>query len=312
MPCFHPRTAWFSSADGPERGRASFRASHCHSFAQTLPCGQCIGCRVRKQVAWGTRIYLASTLQDVNSFATFTYSDEHLPSDGGLRYEHMQAMFHRLRKAILPARFQFYCGSEYGGRFKRPHYHVVFLGWCPPDEVIFRRSGTDTAVVSPFLESVWKLGNVRATLLQPAQCLYVAKHNVDKLSGELADEAYGRVDKDTGECYLVKPPFARMSRGGNVAGRGGIGHSWLELFHGDIALGEGRGVRVQGREVPIPAYFLEYLKSADPDKVARLKEEACIASLTPDAIYEQTPKRLRVRERVALAGVARAREGRQL
>lgn len=309
MPCYSPRKAWLSGPSGSEGvGRPSFDEKRGFDFPITLSCGSCIGCRVRKQVAWGTRIYCESRLHLFSSFATFTYDDEHLPSDGGLHYEDMQRFFKRLRLEVAPSRIRFFCGCEYGGRYGRPHYHVVFLGWVPDEEAIFRRAGTAAAVISPFLERLWGMGGVRATLLEPAQCLYVAKHNVDKLTGAQADRegTYRRVDRDTGEIVEVRAPFATMSR------RPGIGHAWVERYLDDVSKIFHDGVVVEGKLRQLPRYFDDFIASVKPRFAAEREDLRIIQSLDPRRVADSTPERLAVREVVARAGIARAREGRQL
>lgn len=306
MSCFDPRKAWMS-ADG---GRPSFVERRGYDMPLTLPCGQCIGCRVTAQMDWSTRIYLASTLFESNSFATFTYDDANLPRDQGLHYEHMQLAFKRLRKAISPARFQFYTSCEYGSLTGRPHYHTVFLGWSPPDLEVRHSAGTPRAVPSAFLQEVWGMGGVMATALQPAQCTYVAKHNVDKLTGDRGKAAYVRRHLDTGELVPVHPPCGRMSRGGRVGH--GIGHAWATRWTGEVAHPLRDGIYIDGKLRPMPGYFDKFVSEHVPAVAISRETARQLASLDPAREFDRTPERLRVREVCARARISRSREGRKL
>lgn len=308
MPCFDSRTVWFADAPSKSarRGRPSFVEKRGFDFPQAIPCGQCIGCRRRKQVAWGTRCYLESTMHESNSFYTLTYSEDQLPDDGGLHYEDFQLFMKRLR-FCAKQRIRFYVGCEYGDRNGRPHFHVIFFGWAPPDG---SARSSESSVVSPYLEGIWGKGFVQGMLLQPAQCLYVAKHNVDKLTGEPAKLAYVRKHRVSGELVEVRAPFGVMSRGGR-SGRG-IGGEWMERFIGDVSVDDRDGVVVEGRLVPLPRYFDDIIAKVDPALAARRETSRQLKAISPAAVWDSSPERLAVRERVALAGINRSREGRKL
>ena len=51
----------------------------------TLPCGNCIGCRLERSRQWAVRCMHEASLYEDNCFLTLTYSPEFLPSDGSLK-----------------------------------------------------------------------------------------------------------------------------------------------------------------------------------------------------------------------------------
>lgn len=81
-----------------------------------LPCGQCVGCRLRRSAEWATRCIHEARTHKFNSWITLTYDDEHLPSkyftgiihprtgkkiySGTLYKPHMQRFFRKLRKTL--------------------------------------------------------------------------------------------------------------------------------------------------------------------------------------------------------------------
>ena len=56
----------------------------------TLPCGQCIGCRLEYSRQWAIRCMHEASMYDDNCFITLTYDNDHLPSDGSLHKSHFQ------------------------------------------------------------------------------------------------------------------------------------------------------------------------------------------------------------------------------
>ena len=55
----------------------NFIPSHSHSVVLTesidIPCGQCIGCRLKRSRDWATRCMLESGYHSSNTFLTLTY-----------------------------------------------------------------------------------------------------------------------------------------------------------------------------------------------------------------------------------------------
>lgn len=101
MACFHP---WKPDA--------------ALGFPPTLrlPCGQCIGCRLRRSAEWATRCMHEAALHQHNCWITLTYDDEHLPRRyhtgrthpktgkaiyaGSLDKRHPQRFYRSLRKSL--------------------------------------------------------------------------------------------------------------------------------------------------------------------------------------------------------------------
>ena len=178
-----------------------FRGSKDFMYLQ-VPCGHCIACQERRRSEWAFRLEQEAA-NNPTFFVTLAYNSDNLhyscnPESGELLPTlypvDMTLFLKRLRKSsIYPIRF-FYCG-EYGGRFGRPHYHLILFGLPNLDYVKSK------------VESCWKLG---FTSVEPANIQrfrYVAKYVV-KLDIHDLDE------------YVTKP-FARMSR------RPGIGYNSL-------------------------------------------------------------------------------------
>lgn len=162
MPCYHPINAYKHPSRKTASGKAkivivSERDSPKHPTAEwlKLPCGQCIGCRIRRSKEWAIRcVHEASLFGEDNSFITLTFNDENLAKDHSLQKIDFVNFMKRLRKhhrgvnavdheiidyetgevtteVRYPIRF-FHCG-EYGDKFERPHHHACLFNFTFPD-----------------------------------------------------------------------------------------------------------------------------------------------------------------------------------
>lgn len=110
-----------------------------------VPCGKCEKCRSRRASAWSFRLMNEVRVSTTAYFITLTYDTSSVPitQNGfmGLRKRDIQLFFKRLRKAhdayynkkvrqvadenIRPLKY--YAVGEYGGKSKRPHYHIILF-----------------------------------------------------------------------------------------------------------------------------------------------------------------------------------------
>lgn len=101
MPCYSPLTAWLDYGHLTKSGKPSvvFRGSSDPLYKPvTVPCGQCIGCRLEYSRKWAIRCTHEASLYDRNCFITLTYDDRSVMYDKNLHLEHLQKFFKRLRK----------------------------------------------------------------------------------------------------------------------------------------------------------------------------------------------------------------------
>lgn len=218
----------------------------------TVPCGQCIECRLKRSREWALRCVHEASLYDVNSFVTLTYEDKFLPAGGSLDRAAFPLFMKRLRKARGPVRY-FHAG-EYGEKSGRPHYHALLFGLQFGDLVEYGRTGSGCVqFISDDLSALWPYGmaSIGSVTFESAQ--YVAKYCVKKVTGPAAVGYYqGRV-----------PEYATMSR------RPGIGAGWLEKFHPEVMRDDSCIVR--GHEVQPPRYYDKKLEELDAARVEVMK-----------------------------------------
>lgn len=254
----------------------------------SLPCGQCVGCRLDRSVNWAVRVMHESQLHDSSVFVTLTYDGGNLPYGGVLHYPHFQKFMKRLRKKVGPVRF-FMCG-EYGDRLSRPHYHAALFGVSFGDRYPWRKSSAGFQLYrSPLLESIWDLGSAEIGELSFESAAYVARYCMKKITGKGAEAHYERLVSDTGEIIGVAPEFARMSL------KPGVGSEWFQKFRAEVLQHD--GCVLDGKILPIPRFYKEMFTNDElVDYTMRVygKSQGGI-----DGRYD----RLRVREICARAGM---------
>lgn len=256
-----------------------------------LPCGQCIGCRMRRASDWTLRCMHEASLHDANCFVTLTYASGSLPPDGSLVHRDFQLFLKRVRKHLHPAPVRFYMCGEYGPLNQRPHYHANLFGadfrsdWIPAGKsgsgAVFYESAT--------LTKLWGLGKVSVQPLTRETAGYCARYIMKKRLGQDAKTGYV-----TEDGVIRRPEYAAMST------HPGIGAAWFDKFGRDIYPHD--FVIANGSKLPPPRYYDKLLKrqknqALDGIEFAReLRAKAAAA--------DQTPERRAVRETVHKARIS--------
>lgn len=255
-----------------------------------LPCGQCIGCRIRRSQDWATRMVHESKCHEETSFLTLTYTDQHLPDDLCVSVRALQLFFKRLRKDLGDKKVRFFASGEYGEKRFRPHYHIMLFGHAfLEDRKLWRRSiGGLPVYRSARLERLWPFGFSEVGTFSPQSAGYVARYCIKKITGEPAREYYMRVHPLTGELCRVAPEFAVMSR------RPGIGADWFQRYRSDF-FPKDEAV-VNGKKVPVPAYY---------EKLWQRHVEASDdgSNLVPrdDLFFIKAARKLKARKKIAVS-----------
>lgn len=292
MPCYSPLVGYRSrfTNDSGKRSIVFNRSSGFVDQPVTLPCGQCIGCRIDRSRSWALRCVHESKSHDRNCFITLTYSDDKLPNFESLEKDSLQRFFKRLRKAGF--QFRYYACGEYGDSTNRPHYHALLFGIdFSEDRKLHTQTGQGNVLyVSKTLESIWGNGFCTISEFNYQTAAYVARYVMKKQTGRNAIESarYSRVNLGTGETFQVAPEFAVMSL------RPGLGADWYsrykkDAFPSDFLISD-------GKKHPVPRYYLDKLKKEDLSTHDLIKAKRKKAR--HDSAYDNTPDRLHVRETV--------------
>lgn len=239
----------------------------------TIPCGQCMGCRIDYSRQWANRMMLELSYHKDAWFVTLTYDNAHLPLTfsqpdengevvelGTLCKRDVQLFMKRLRKNT-GQQLRFYLAGEYGSSSARPHYHCIIYGLhLPADDLIDTGRSMDgfRYYRSSIVEQAWSararghetddkypislIGMVCVAPVSWETCAYTARYVAKKLNGNLA-EVYKRNN--------LVPEFSLMSR------RPGIGLQYYldhkdEIYDGDVIyLRTAKG----GRKIKPPRYY---------------------------------------------------------
>lgn len=214
----------------------------------TVPCGQCIACRINKNSDWATRIYAESRLHADNIFLTLTYDDEHLPENGSVRQEDLQKFMKRLRRYLEPDTIKYFAVGEYGGQFFRPHYHIALFGVSGFDERVFSAFQYDAKSKGWYVKcKAWNKGLVHFGYITLKSARYISGYVLKKVTGEKCKEHYRELG--------IEPEFALMSR------RPGLGLGFMEKYEDELKQHE--FVVIDGYKRPLPRYWSEKLGLKD-------------------------------------------------
>lgn len=287
MPCYSPLAAYQAA-----NGEVVFVERSTHDIVRqlSLPCGQCIGCRLERSRQWAMRCLHEASLYKQNCFLTLTYDDEHLPTRGMLDYPAFQKFLKRLRKHAAPTRPRFYMCGEYGPENWRPHYHACIFGFDFPDKKYHAKSPSGERIYrSASLEKLWPFGFSSIGAVTFESAAYVARYCVQKITGHNARFHYRRIDS-AGE-YHLPPEFNRMSL------KPGIGARWLEKYQLDVYPHD--YVVINGKECKPPKYYDRLFSRQFPDDFEELQFER--EKDGRSRYQDNTPERLAVKEIVARA-----------
>lgn len=238
---------------------------------------------MNRRRTWAHRIMLEAQCYTHNSLVTLTYNDDEMPrledGRGTLVYEDVQLFLKRLRMAVSRddylgklGRFRFFCVGEYGGRYERPHFHIVLFNFKPCSQYIRgHRVGPDVICCPQcnLIHKTWNKGYITNESFGLAGAEYVSQYAVKKMTREGDERLKGR-----------KPEFARMSL------KPGIGYDAMyEISNVLLSLPDERldamadvpsALRMNGKKWPLGRYLkrrLRELIGRGPDTPPEVMEE---------------------------------------
>lgn len=258
-----------------------------------IPCGQCIGCRMRRASDWELRVMHESTLHRENCFVTLTYGRDCLPPNASLDHRDFQLFMKRVRKHFR-GNVRFYMCGEYGPLNQRPHYHACLFGVdFRADRIPAGRSASGAEFFdSPLLSRLWGHGRVSVQDLTKETASYCARYIMKKVLGHDSEKAYESVTED-GEVIARRPEYAAMSL------RPGIGAGWFQRYRRDVFPND--FVIAGGVERRPPRYYDKLLKRSAPELVDEIEFARVKRGIA--AFADNTDERRRVREIVHEAKV---------
>lgn len=254
MPCYSPLHGYRArrpSASG--KYQVVFNSRHgMIDLPMTVPCGQCIGCRLERSRQWAIRCVHEAQMHDDNCFITLTYDERTIPENNSLNLRHIQLFCKRLRKKV--GKFRYFHAGEYGNSTYRPHYHMLLFGYRPRDLRHYKTSEIGHPLyTSKLIDETWGLGKCFLGDVSFDSAAYVARYIMKKVTGEMAEGYYeGR-----------KPEYITMSR------NKGIGESWLQRFKNDIYRHD--HLVCNGKVMRAPRAYDRRIEFTDPSLIEKIK-----------------------------------------
>ena len=278
MPCFHPITAYHKIGGG-----ITWTYQESNGIKLTVSCKQCTGCRQEYARQWAMRNIHEASLWLNNIFITLTYNDQNLPEHNTLVKKDFQDFMKRLRKhkkanTKNPIRF-FHCG-EYGEKFGRPHYHAILFNTNFNDRKPI--PGQKNLTTSDTLKNLWGKGHVSIGDVTFQSASYVAGYVQKKINGKQKEDHYRRIDKTTGETWVLPQEYATMSR------RPGIAGLWFAKHKKDVYPSD--NIHINGKEMRPPKYYDNLFQEQNPLQMEQIKENRTKAM--QKTAYLRTPQAL--------------------
>lgn len=257
-----------------------------------IPCGQCIGCRMRRASDWTLRVMHEASLWPDNCFVTLTYGRDKLPADGSLEHRDFQLFMKRVRHAHKGRTVRFYMCGEYGEENGRAHYHAcLFNVGFRSDRVQAGKSGSGSIYyTSAALSQLWPHGRSSVQDLTRETAGYCARYIMKKRLGPGAETDAAYV---TADGVIRRREYAAMSL------KPGIGANWFHKFSSDVYPRD--FVVAGGSKLPVPKYYHKLFKRTGNDKLDQIEYERFKRSLLTQA--DNSDERRRVRDQVHQARV---------
>ena len=299
MSCYKPLIRLYNPDDREQSGRVYSLARFSQISGKQLkyedlmynpkvmliPCGQCIGCRIRQREDWTTRIELEARDYPKEEvwFITLTYDDDHVPgmivktgeimrkvqytwkpgekrpdSVQILLYEDIQKFLKRLRKAYR-GKLRYFVAGEYGEQTARPHYHMILYGWRPTDLENLYKIHHNGYYNSKWLADLWGMGQIQIAQAVPETYRYVAGYVTKKMyeiDGKKANQYYELGQTKPFACMSLKP---------------GLGDHYYQEHKAEIWR-QGYIQCTNGKQAQIPRYYEKQMEAENPQRLWRIKQ----------------------------------------
>lgn len=284
MQCLYPLKG-YRQHPTPERPiqPLHFKAPDDSYLPISVPCGQCIACRLERSRQWAVRCMHEASLHHENAFVTLTYDNAHLPITGSLDKTAFPAFIKRLRKRVT-GKLKYFHAGEYGDHTGRPHYHACLFGVDFPDKHHWSTRGDYRLYTSAALESLWTHGQCLIGDVTFESAAYVARYILKKVTGPHAQAHYTAVDLQTGELHQLAPEYTTMSR------RPGLARGWALKYLEETYASD--SIITRGHESKPPRYYDQLYELQQPEPFRALKHERALKR----NYTEETPQRLAAHE----------------
>lgn len=196
MKCFNPLVAYIDKRDNKKylndfiflkniKDLCKLKLDIDNGRRIIVPCGDCFGCRANKAKEWTIRNVFESQKYENNIFLTLTYDDKYCPTF--LVKSHLSNFIKLLRTHLIryknyKDKIKYFGCGEYGGKFGRPHYHLIIYNLALDDLV----KVSDNNYVSPLISSCWIYGLHSVGFINEKSISYVSGYTQKKINKTLS------------------------------------------------------------------------------------------------------------------------------
>lgn len=228
-----------------------------------VPCGKCPACLARRTSAWSFRLMQEEKRSSNAQFITLTYDTVHAQiTPNGFMTLHkpdFQNFMKALRKLNPEKKLKYYAVGEYGGKSKRPHYHII----------LFNHDVTT-------IQRAWKMGSTHYGTVTGASVGYTLKY----LSKKSQIPQHKNDDR--------QPEFSLMSKG--------LGDNYLtpqmKKWHTSDNNNRMYCNLTDGKKISMPRYYKDKIYTDEQRKAAayasrkKMLEQLDKNELVPEYHYE--------------------------
>lgn len=216
-----------------------------------FPCGKCYQCKQRRVSGWSFRLLKEAERSCSAFFVTLTYDSEHMPLTSKtymtLFKRHLTLWFKKLRK-INDTTLKYYAVGEYGGKSKRPHYHVILFN-ASLESLIGYKYMVQHRLGNIILDgkmphkcTTWEHGHITVGQLTEASCAYTLKY-ISKAS---------KIPEHKNDDRI--PEFSNMSKG---MGLNYVTEQQIEFHRADLNNRYNIGLK-DGKKISMPRYYKKH------------------------------------------------------
>lgn len=235
----------------------------------TLPCGQCILCRMKRAQNWAIKLIKEASYHKKMCMATLTFDPRKLidhecgsnvlySKDLKQSTEHFKKFMKRLRKRFEAGKISYFKIGEYGEKHGRAHYHVIFYGIDKNDlkcKPIGKSKKNKTIYGSQILDDCWKLGITTISEVTNATIKYVCNYTLKKIKHIKQKQVpYSKIKNNVPKYYIPKKSQTIMS----FSSRNKIGTKWARRYHKEFR--KGYIVDSEGQKYGIPKSWKKELE----------------------------------------------------
>lgn len=293
MPCYHPLVARYEGNKvkvikkvGLEWAPLSLEQGYFN-----LPCGKCIGCRLKYSREWAVRCLHEGQMHESNCFITLTFDEPSRlarKNPESLDKKEFQDFMKRLRERIKPQKVRYFHCGEYGEKSERPHYHALLFGYDFPERKPWTKVNGYQYYTDESLAELWPYGFSIIGELSFDSAAYVARYIMKKQGGEAAPDR-GKKVLSTGE--IVEAEYCTQSR------RPGIGYEWYMKYGAtDVHANDTVVPKDKNMVMRPPRYYDKLLEETNPERFEEIKKERRARAPEPVLSYNEEVDRMWVTE----------------